>query len=137
VPHACLGRGRFTCRRRAGQSRKGDSGTTATAGRPGGGSTAVAAGTGSGAATGSGAQPSPAASADRQGAFSFTSNQLAGVEAADGFAALFRVFYIALERQISYLQGTLLLVADCPVVDQIKPLLGDLGVTASILRRPL
>jgi hypothetical protein len=55
-------------------------------------------------------------------AFSFTSNLLAGLEAADGFAALFQAFGAALdERQISYLQGTLQLVADCSMVGQIRP----------------
>lgn len=66
-------------------------------------------------------------------AFSFTSNLLAGAETADGFAALFRAFYMALdERQISYLQGTLQLVVDSTVVDQIGPLLSELGITATI-----
>ncbi|MEU9809230.1 hypothetical protein [Mycobacterium sp. NPDC050853] len=66
-------------------------------------------------------------------AFSFTSNLLAGAETADGFATLFRAFYVALdERQISYLQGTLQLVANSSVVDELQPLLDDLGITATI-----
>jgi hypothetical protein len=36
------------------------------------------------------------------------------------------------ERQISYLQGTLQLVANSSVVDQIQPLLSDLGITVTV-----
>ena len=118
-----------------GEAHTGDSGTTAATGTTGGGAAATAAGTGSGAgaAAGGGGQATPPASAERQVAFSFTSNLLAGAETSDGFAALFRAFYMALdERQISYLQGTLQLVADSSVVDQIKPSFADLGITATI-----
>lgn len=110
------------------------SGAPGPAGGAGGGSAAAAAGGSSAAASAAGGgQPGPAAAADRQVAFSFTSNLLAGAETADGFAALFRAFYMALdERQISYLQGTLQLVVDSSVLDQIAPLLADLGITATI-----
>lgn len=116
-----------------GEAHAGGSGSTTAAGTAGAGATATAAGTGAAAGAGAGGQATPAASADRQVAFSFTSNLLAGAETADGFAALFRAFYMALdERQISYLQGTLQLVANSSVVDQIQPLLNDLGITVTI-----
>lgn len=116
-----------------GEAHAGGSGSTTAAGTAGAGATATAAGTGAAAGAGAGGRATPAASADRQMAFSFTSNLLAGTETADGFAALFRAFYMALdERQISYLQGTLQLVANSSVVDQIQPLLNDLGITVTI-----
>lgn len=69
---------------------------------------------------------------DRQVAFSFTSNLLASSESADGFAELFRAFYIALdERHISYLQGTLQLVLQAEAAEQIQRRLSDLGITAT------
>lgn len=75
----------------------------------------------------------PAVTTDKQVAFSFTSNLLSGDDTADRFAALFRAFYMALdERQISYLQGTINLVIDAAAIDQIQPLLADLGITATI-----
>ena len=115
-----------------GGAHAGGSGSTTT-GTAGAGATATAASTGSGSGAAAGGQATSAVSADRQVAFSFTSNLLAGAATADGFAALFRAFYMALdERQISYLQGTLQLVADSSVVDQIQPLLNDLGITATI-----
>lgn len=119
------------------ESHAGGSGSTTATGTAGAGATATAAGTASGfgaaAGAGGGGQATPSASADRQVAFSFTSNLLAGAETADGFAALFRAFYMALDdRQISYLQGTLQLVANSSVVDQIQPLLNDLGITVTI-----
>lgn len=110
----------------------------ATGGAPaadaGGRSTAPTTGSGATAAGTGGAPSGPAAPAvERQVAFSFTSNLLAGVDAADGFAALFRAFYMALdERQISYLQGTLQLVVDASVVDQLQPLLAELGISATV-----
>lgn len=113
----------------------GGSQAAAASGGFGGGSTAPSAGAGSAAAAaGSGAQSGSAAPAvERQVAFSFTSNLLAGADAADGFAALFRAFYMALdERQISYLQGTLQLVVDASVIDQLQPLLTDLGISATV-----
>ncbi|MCA2244865.1 MULTISPECIES: DUF499 domain-containing protein [Mycobacteriaceae] len=100
-----------------------------------GGSTAATTGSGSTAApAGSDAQSGPgAATVERQIAFSFTSNLLAGADAADGFAAVFRALYMALdERQISYLQGTLQLVLDATVVDQLQPLLTDLSISATV-----
>lgn len=106
-----------------------------TASTPAGGSvgpsaSGVGVGTGPPAVAG---EAGAATLADRQVAFSFTSNLLAGAEAADGFAALFRAFYMALdERQISYLQGTLQLVVSSAVFDQFQPLLDDLGITATV-----
>lgn len=105
--------------------------TSTTASTSGGHSASGAAG--SGAETAADGDNGAAPSADRQVAFSFTSNLLAGAETADGFAALFRAFYMALdERQISYLQGTLQLVLDAAVFDQIQPLLSELGITATV-----
>lgn len=106
--------------------------TSTTSGGGSGGPSTAGAGQGTGATAGGG-EAGAASSADRQVAFSFTSNLLAGAETADGFAALFRAFYMALdERQISYLQGTLQLVVNSSVVDQIQPLLADLGITATV-----
>jgi Protein of unknown function (DUF499) len=67
--------------------------------------------------------------ADRQTAFSFTSNLLASSENADKFAGLFRAFYMALdERQISYLQGTMQLVIQVEAAEQIRRQLEELGI---------
>lgn len=101
------------------------------------GSTGAASASGSRSAASGGAPAgggSPAAATtDKAVAFSFTSNLLAGADTADGFAALFRAFYVALdERQISYLQGTLNLVADAAVIEQLQPLLADLGLNATV-----
>lgn len=116
-----------------GKAHAGSSGSATGTGSGGGPATSAGAVSGSSAAASGGGQPTSPASTDRQMAFSFTSNLLAGAEMADGFAALFRAFYMALdERQISYLQGTLQLVADSSVIDQILPLLADLGITATI-----
>lgn len=107
-------------------------GSTSTPAGGSGGPSTVGAGAGT-SATAGGGEAGAASSADRQVAFSFTSNLLAGAETADGFAALFRAFYMALdERQISYLQGTLQLVVNSAVVEQIQPLLADLGITATV-----
>lgn len=110
------------------------SGGGSTSTPAGGSGSPSTAGAGAGTnATAGGGEAGAASSADRQVAFSFTSNLLAGAETADGFAALFRAFYMALdERQISYLQGTLQLVVNSAVVEQIQPLLTDLGITATV-----
>ncbi|MCY0937876.1 DUF499 domain-containing protein [Streptomyces sp. H34-S4] len=69
---------------------------------------------------------------DRQVAFSFTKNLLANGDSADGFAALFRAFYMALdERQISYLQGTLQLVIQADEAEQIQQRLEELGISGT------
>ena len=95
-------------------------------GEPAPGSAAAGGGTSAGGAV-------PAATLEKQVAFSFTSNLLSGADTADGFAALFRAFYMSLdERQISYLQGTINLVVDAAAVDQIQSLLADLGITPTI-----
>ncbi|WP_410580161.1 DUF499 domain-containing protein [Amycolatopsis sp. lyj-108] len=75
-----------------------------------------------------GTPPQPPAK-DRQAAFSFTSNLLASADNADGFAALFRAFYMALdERQISYLQGTVQVVLQAEAAEQIQQRLSELGI---------
>lgn len=82
------------------------------------------------AAGSSGRTASPAK--DRQVAFSITSNLLASGDSADGFASLFRAFYMALdERQISYLQGTIQLVLQAEAAEQIREQLQELGITAT------
>lgn len=81
------------------------------------------------------AAPTPiaASTAEKSVAFAFTTNLLAGPAAADAFAAVFRAIYVALdERQLSYLQGTLNLVADSVVADELGPLLAELGVTVTV-----
>lgn len=76
---------------------------------------------------------STSAAAEKAVAFSFTSSLLSGAESADGFAALFRALYVALDdRKASYLQGTLNVVVDPVVADELVALLGDLGLTASV-----
>jgi hypothetical protein len=66
-------------------------------------------------------------------AFSFTSNLLASNDSADGFAALFRTFYMALdERQISYLQGTIQLILQAGAAEQIQQRLRDIGISTTI-----
>lgn len=98
--------------------------TTAARGSP---STAASGGSQAAGATAS------AAPAEKSVAFSFTTNLLAGPDAADGFAAVFRALYIALdERQLSYLQGTLNLVADAATAEELDPLLAELGLTVAI-----
>lgn len=70
---------------------------------------------------------------DQQLAFSFTSNLLSSSESADRFAALFRAFYMALdERQISYLQGTVQLVLQAGVAEQIRQQLSEMGINATL-----
>lgn len=69
---------------------------------------------------------------DRQMSFSFTSNLLASADSADGFAALFRAFYVALdERQFSYLQGTIQLVARAEAAEEIQEQLKELGINVT------
>ncbi|WP_284991019.1 DUF499 domain-containing protein [Arthrobacter sp. efr-133-TYG-120] len=69
---------------------------------------------------------------DKQVAFSFTSNLLASADSADGFADLFRAFYMALdERQISYLQGTFQLVMRAESAETIQDHLKQLGINAT------
>jgi len=99
-----------------------------------GGAAATGAGTKGGISGGSGSTSGGAASApDKAVAFSFTSNLLAGADTADGFAALFRALYMALdEHRISYLQGTLNVVVDAAVADEFAPLIAELGLTATI-----
>lgn len=66
---------------------------------------------------------------DKQVAFSFTSNLLASEDSSDGFAALFRDFYMALdERQISYLQGTIQLVVRAEAAEHMQDRLNQLGI---------
>jgi hypothetical protein len=118
--------------------------TTTSTGTAGSGQADLAMGAGGGAGAGAGAGTSAdtgsgggaggglASSSDKQVAFSFTSNLLAGAETADGFAALFRAFYMALdERQISYLQGIIQMVLEASTADQIQPLLEELGINAT------
>lgn len=69
---------------------------------------------------------------DRQMSFSFTSNLLASADSADGFAALFRAFYMALdERHFSYLQGTIQLVTRGEAAEEIQEKLNLLGIHVS------
>ncbi|MGW4138844.1 DUF499 domain-containing protein [Streptomyces mirabilis] len=102
-----------------------DSGTSVYASSIGAGGQVTAA-----ADSGGGSTAGPAK--DRQVAFSFTSNLLASSDNADGFAALFRTFYMALdERQISYLQGTIQLVLQGEAAEQIQQRLEELGIRAT------
>ena len=73
------------------------------------------------------------ATVDKRVAFSFNNNLLAGADAGDRFAALFKALYVALdEGQISYLQGTMNLVAHANTVEQMQPALDDLDITPTI-----
>jgi hypothetical protein len=79
--------------------------------------------------------PGPPPSArEKQLAFSFNASLLAGSEdAADGFAAVFRKLYLALdERQISYLQGTLQILLRDELSQQLEEQLGALGINVSV-----
>jgi hypothetical protein len=74
----------------------------------------------------------PPQPADKQINLSFTSNLLASPEVADRFAALFKALYMALdERQMSYLQGTLNMVADSTAAEQLRSLFDEIGVSAT------
>lgn len=76
--------------------------------------------------------PKPVPVKERQVAFSFTKNLLANADSADGFAALFRAFYMTLdERQISYLQGTLQLVMQADAAEEIQQHLEELGINGT------
>ncbi|MER7362667.1 DUF499 domain-containing protein [Nonomuraea wenchangensis] len=89
-------------------------------------------GSGAGNASGSGSGDTPTKAKDQQVAFSFSSNLLANSDSADGFAALFRAFYMTLdERQISYLQGTIQLVLQAEAAEQLRERLVELGITAT------
>jgi hypothetical protein len=84
-----------------------------------------------GSQSGGGASPQPPMK-DRQASFSFTSNLLANADNADGFAALFRAFYMAMdERQISYLQGTVQVVLQAEAAEQIQQRLNELGISVN------
>ncbi len=76
----------------------------------------------------------PPTSREKQLAFSFNASLLAGSEAtADGFAALFRALYLALdERQVSYLQGTLQLLLRDETAQKIQEKLAELGINATV-----
>lgn len=88
---------------------------------PGGVSTTISTGDGT-----------DAPARDRQMSFSFTSNLLASADSADGLAALFRAFYIALdERQFSYLQGTIQLVTRGEAAEGIQQQLKLLGINVT------
>jgi hypothetical protein len=133
IPAACTTCGQPThagpCGTPSGQGEPTPAPTDPATGGAAGGSATGAATMSRGATGGAG----PATTAEKQVAFSFTTNLLSGSNTADGFAALFRAFYVALdERQISYLQGTLNLVVDAAAVEQIQPLLAELGITATI-----
>lgn len=113
----------------AGGDGAGPAPNAATAGRGSGASPTSSAGMPGGSS--SGTPPVPAV--EKRMAFSFTSNLLAGADAADGFAALFRAFYMALdERQLSYLQGTINLVADNSTVAELQQVLTGLGISATV-----
>lgn len=109
---------------------------------PGSGSSGATGSGSTGTGTGSGPGPgdtsttkgggTPATPKDQQVAFSFTSNLLASSDSADGFAALFRAFYMTLdERQISYLQGTIQVVLNAEAAGQLQQRLNELGITAT------
>lgn len=108
-----------------------ETGNGSTAGAAGGATGGGQTSTRGGGRTAAGGEESPAK--DKQMAFSFTSNLLASADSADGFAALFRAFYMALdERQVSYLQGTLQLVLQADAAEQIQQRLADLGINATV-----
>ncbi len=111
----------------------GDQGAAAGRGTAGtaGGASGQRPTTGGGSTDAGGDEEAPAK--DKQVAFSFTSNLLASADSADGFAALFRTFYMALdERQISYLQGTIQLVLQAEAAEEIQQRLVDLGITPTV-----
>lgn len=96
-------------------------GTLSPAANPGGVSTTISTGDGT-----------DVPARDRQMSFSFTSNLLASADSADGFAALFRAFYMALdERQFSYLQGTIQLVTRGEAAEDIQEQLKLLGINVT------
>ena len=102
-------------------------GTTST---PGGGQTS------SGGQGGTQVAPpgTPDPPRERQLSFSFNASLLPGAEeTADGFTALFRTLYLALdERQMSYLQGTLQLLLRDETAQQIQVQLSELGINATV-----
>jgi len=70
---------------------------------------------------------------EQQVAFSFTKNLLGDGTGADDLAALFKAVYQALdERSISYGQGTLQLVVNGDVADELSQRLQALGISATI-----
>lgn len=84
---------------------------------------------GHGSNDGSGVSPPK----DRQVAFSFTSNLLANSDKADEFAALFRALYLAMdEREISYVQGSLQLVASGSAPEGLQQLLEKMGLSVTL-----
>ena len=97
------------------------------------GRTTSPGGTPGGAQPGRGG-PGPVTEAEEQQvAFSFTKNLLGDGAAADDLAALFKAVYQALDqRSISYSQGTLQLVVNGDVADQLAEKLQALGISATI-----
>ena len=84
--------------------------------------------------TGVATPTSPTTSREKQLAFSFNASLLAGSETtADGFAALFRALYLALdEREMSYLQGTLQLLIRDETAQKIQAKLAELGISSTV-----
>jgi hypothetical protein len=134
LPATCAGCGQPAHTGPCATAAGGESGTTSAGpSTSAAGGTGNAAGAGVSSGAGSSAGGAPAASTEKQIGFSFTNNLLSEPDHADGFAALFRALYMALdERQISYLQGTINLVVDAEVVDRLPPILDDLGIKPNI-----
>ncbi|WP_371517305.1 DUF499 domain-containing protein [Kitasatospora sp. NBC_01300] len=76
--------------------------------------------------------PQQSGGKDQKAVFSFTCNLLADDDTADGLAALFRSFFMALdERQISYLQSTFQVVLSAEGAEQIRQRLDEMGISAT------
>jgi hypothetical protein len=97
------------------------------------GGAAPPGGTPGGTQAGPGGPGPGAAAKEQQVAFSFTKNLLGDGAGADDLAALFKAVYQALdERSISYGQGTLQLVVNGDVADELAEKLQALGISATI-----
>lgn len=75
----------------------------------------------------------PSEPAEQRFAFTLTPNLLASPTEADRLADLFRALYVALdERNISYLRGTVHIMADPATGEELRQRLDDLGPQATV-----
>jgi hypothetical protein len=80
-----------------------------------------------------GAESGASAAAEKQVAFSFTTNLLNNRPAADALADLFRSVYTALDDdKITYLQGTLTMLVETSLVEKIRDKAAEAGITANV-----
>lgn len=90
-------------------------------------------GAGSTGAANGGRTSQGASAAEKQVAFSFTTNLLNNRQAADALADLFRSVYTGLDDdKLSYLQGTLTMLVEASLAEKIRDKAIEAGITANL-----